>query len=169
MMKIVFLIIQERFEEQVFISTIRDTWAKPVSQCKYANIDVYACSPCSENFPVPFIDARDGSIYTQNNTIEEVQELIKQSFDNPYDYTIVLSPYMYINIEAFICVLRDFFSDANKNHCLIDLRLKTQNLIPVCAFKEDDTRAPAIDLEKNTEIDLFDKAVTMHRLYAGVL
>lgn len=165
-MKVVFLIMRERFEEQVFISTIRDTWAKPVFQCKYANIDVYACFPCSEASPVPFIDTRDGSIYTQNNTIKEVQELIKQSFDTTYNYIIVLSPYMYVNMEAFIRVLKDFSPDCNKNHCLIDLRLNTQSLIPVCAFKGWDGEAPVIDFERNSGIDLFDRAVIMHRLHA---
>jgi hypothetical protein len=166
MMKVVFLIMCERFEEQVFISTIRDTWAKPVSQCKYANIDVYACFPCNESCPVSFIDTRDGSIYTQNNTIEEVQELIKQSFDMVYDHIIVLSPYMYVRIESFIRVLKDFSSDCNKNHCLIDLRLNTQDLIPVCAFKGYDDGASVIDFERNPGIDLFGKAVIMHRLHA---
>ena len=90
------------------LGAVKDTWAKPLIQNKYPNINWFAYTSCDKKHPNPMVDFENNMIYVDVpddifHTYEKTQaawNLIKDKID--FDYVIRTNTSVYINIKNMI-------------------------------------------------------------------
>jgi hypothetical protein len=94
---------------QALLGTIKNTWAKPVIQGKYENVQWFAYTSCDKKHPLPCIDWDEHIIYVDssddiNHTYIKTQkayEMIKEAGID-FEYVIRTNTSVFININNMI-------------------------------------------------------------------
>lgn len=94
---------------QALMSTIKETWAKPLIKGKYPNIAWFGYTSCDKKHPTPYIDYDDHMIYVDipddlYHTYEKTHIAYKMLLDAglSFDYVIRTNTSVYVNIDNLL-------------------------------------------------------------------
>lgn len=104
------------------LAVVKDTWAKPIIQGKYKNVQWFAYTACDKKHPYPYIDFEDHIIYVDCadglfDTYEKTQKAYRMLLNagiNDFDYVVRTNTSGFVNIDKMI----DKINSANENEIL---------------------------------------------------
>lgn len=104
------------------LAVVKDTWAKPIIQGKYKNVQWFAYTACDKNHPYPYIDFEDHIIYVDCadglfDTYEKTQKAYRMLLNagiNDFNYVVRTNTSVFVNIDKMI----DKINSANENEIL---------------------------------------------------
>ena len=92
------------------LAVVKDTWAKPIIQGKYKDVQWFAYTACDKKHPYPYIDFEDHIIYVDCadglfDTYEKTQKAYRMLLNagiNDFDYVVRTNTSVYVNIDNLI-------------------------------------------------------------------
>lgn len=93
---------------QSLVGVVKDTWAKPLIQNKYENINWFVYTSCDKQHPKPMVDFENHMIYV--NTGDGLKETYFKTYDAyhlikdiiDFDYVVRTNASIFVNIDNMI-------------------------------------------------------------------
>lgn len=95
---------------KALLAVVKDTWAKPIIQGKYKNVQWFAYTACDKKHPYPYIDFEDHIIYVDCadglfDTYEKTQKAYRMLLNagiNDFDYVVRTNTSVFVNVDKMI-------------------------------------------------------------------